>query len=325
MDRDSRTIAVLLLLSIALAAVCSATVCASQYPDKPIRMVVPMAAGGGVDIMARLVGEKLMASWSQPVVIDNRGGGGGSIAPEMVAKAPPDGYTLLYISLSNVLNTLVYSGLPYDLLKDFAPVTQVAAHANILVVIPTLPVKSVKELIAIAKAKPGQLNYASDGKGSYTHVAMELFKSMAGIDMVHIPYKGSAPSMVDMFAGRVEVKIATVSVLPQIRAGRLRALGVSSPERIPAAPDLPPIQEQLPGFVCMSWHGILAPGKTPPNTIKQLNGEITRILQSAEIKNRLISEGSQAVGTSPQQFGDFLKQEKAKWGKVIAGAGIRTD
>ncbi len=302
---------------------------AQTYPNKPIRIIVGFAPGGGSDILARLLGPKLTESWGQPVIVDNRPGAGGIVATEMVAKAAPDGYTLVmgYIG-TNAVNPSLYTKLPYDAEKDFAPVALVAAFPNVLVVHPSAPVHSVKELIAYAKSKPGQLNYASGGIGTAPHLAGAYFCTMAGVEMVHVPYKGSGPALTELLGGHVSLMFNTmIQTLPHVKAGALRPLGVTSGKRSVAIPDLPTIAEAgLPGYDMVGWFGLLAPAKTPKEIVTKLNAEVVKILNMPDVKERLSSQGSEPTGiTTPEQFGAFIKSEIAKWAKVVKSSGMRVE
>ncbi len=298
---------------------------AQNYPNKPIRVIVPMAPGGAVDVTARLYAQKLAENLGQPVLVDNQAGGGGSFGPGIVAKAPPDGYTLLFMSKSSLMTGLLHK-LPYDMPKDFTPVIETDSPRSLFVTSMSLPAKSVKELIALAKSKPGQLTFASAGIGSSDHVSLELFKKMEGIDLIHIPYKGQAPAIVDMLAGRVDMKsCGMLSVMPYIRTGKLRALAVTGAQRTQAAPEIPTFSDS--GVVGWSgtWHGFLAPAETPKQIVQKLNAEIIKVLNLPEIRNRLTNDGVEIVGSSPGAFSTYLKEEKALWGKAIKDAGIRAE
>jgi tripartite-type tricarboxylate transporter receptor subunit TctC len=299
----------------------------SAYPNKPIRMIVPFAAGGGADIVARALGQKLAEVYRQPVVVDNRGGGT-TIAPtEAVAKAAPDGYTLLMATSGHVINPSFFAKLPFDTVKDFAPVTQVTSQAYILGVYPGVPAKSVKELIALAKAKPGQLNYASGGNGNATHLGAELLKDLAGIDIVHVPYKGGGPALIALISGEVAMLFSNVSfTLPQIKAGKVRALAVSSTKRSLIAPELPTVAEAgVPGFELTSWYGVLAPAKTPKAIVASLHDEIVKALNAPDIKARLANDGNEAVGSTPEEFAAYIAAEIPKWARVVKRSGARME
>lgn len=310
-----------LLLATTLAA-------AQSYPARPIRIVVPFPAGGIADLFARVIGQKFHDAWGQPAVVENRPGAGGSIGAELVAKAPADGYTLVMGSIgTHSVNVSLFSKLAYDPIRDFAPVALVMEAEGLLVLHPSVPVKTVKELIALAKARPGQLSYASAGHGTAGHLAGELFKSMARVNMVHVPYKGNVPAITDLMAGQTSLLFATMpTVLPQVQAGRLKALAVASAARSPAAPELPTISEAaLPGYEVTNWIGFFAPAGTPMDIVAKLNAETVRTMQAPEIQKRLINEGAKFTAMSPDQFTAFVKAEIAKWAKVVKEAGIRVD
>jgi len=316
----------LLLVVILLCAATYAT--AQQYPAKPIRIVVPFPAGGIADLFARIIGQKFNEAWGQPVVVDNRPGAGGNIGAEIVAKSPADGYTLVMGSIgTHSVNVSLFSKLAYDPIRDFAPVALVMEAEGLLVLHPSVPVKTVKELIALAKARPGQVAYASAGYGTAGHLSGELFKSMAKVDLVHVPYKGNVPAITDLIAGQTSLLFATMpTVLPQVQAGRLKALAVTSSVRSPAAPELPTIAEAaLPGYSVTNWIGIFAPAGTPRDAVSKLNGEIIRIMQAPDIQKRLANEGAKFTPWTPDEFTAFVKAEIAKWAKVVKEAGIRVD
>jgi tripartite-type tricarboxylate transporter receptor subunit TctC len=303
-------------------------VAAQSYPAKPIRIIVPFPAGGIADLFGRVIGQKFSEAWGQPVVVDNRPGAGGNIGAEIVAKSPPDGYTLVTGSIgTHAVNVSLFSKLPYDPIRDFAPVSLIMEAEGLLVVHPSVPARSVKDLIALARSRPGQLSYASAGHGTAAHLAGELFKSMAKVDMVHVPYKGNVPAITDLIAGQTSLLFATMpTVLPQVQAGRLRALAVTSSARSPAAPQLPTIAEAaLPGYSVTNWIGIFAPAGTPREVVLKLNGEIVRTMQAPDIQKRLLNEGAKFTPWSPDQFASFVNAELAKWAKVVKEAGIRVD
>ena len=301
---------------------------APAYPAKPIRLVVPFPPGGATDILARDVAQKLTEAWGQSVVVDNRPGAGGNIGAELVAKAAPDGYTLLMGTVgTHAINASLYAKMPYDHIKDFAPVILVAGVPNVLVVNPALPVNSVAELIAYAKANPGKLNFASSGNGTSIHLSGELFKVMAGVQMTHVPYKGSAPAVQDLISGQVQLMFDNLPPsLPQIKAGKLRALAVTSTTRAPALPDVPTMAEAgLPGFEASSWFGVLAPAGTPPAIVAKLNAEIAKWLATPEAKERLSKQGANAAGGSPEDFVKHIAAETTKWAKVVKDSGAKID
>jgi tripartite-type tricarboxylate transporter receptor subunit TctC len=299
---------------------------AQTYPAKPIRMIVALAPGGGVDSTARTVGEKLTQAWGQPVLIENRPGAGGTIAAEAVARAAPDGYTLLMTSSGHASTPSLYK-LPYDAITDFAPVTLVVVAPSVLVVHPSLPVRSVKEFVAFAKARPNELLFASSGNGSPPHMGMELLKLMTGIRMVHVPYKGTAPSITDLIAGRVSATASgAVSTMPHVNAGRLRALAVTSGKRSLGVPQLPTVAEAgIPGFANDVWFGLFAPAATPRNVVARLYEEISRAIAQPELKERMLASGLEPLGNSPDEFAAYFRAEVAKWSRVIRAAGIRLD
>ncbi|HEY9446085.1 MAG TPA: tripartite tricarboxylate transporter substrate binding protein [Burkholderiales bacterium] len=313
-------------LSIVLLAAASVPALAQTYPSRPIRLIVPSTPGGSVDTLARTVAPKLSEKWGQQVVVDNRAGAGGAIAAELVAKSPPDGYTLIMATVSSAAtNVSLRKNLPYNPVTDFAPVTLVATQNLMLVIHPSVPAKNVKELIALAKKQPGQLSFASAGNGTGGHLSGELFKLLAGIDLLHIPYKGVAPALVDVVAGQVSMTFASLlSGQPHYKSGRLRALAVTGAKRSAAVPELPTMQEAgVKGYESSTWYGVLAPAGTPAEVVTKLNGEIVSILKQPEIHDRLSREGADPVGNTPQQFGAFIKSEIEKWGKVIRAAGIK--
>jgi len=309
------------------AAAAGAAFAQAGYPGKPVRMVVPSSAGGGTDIVARIIAPELSKRLGQQVVIDNRPGAGTMIGYEVAAKSPADGYTLLMGLSTLAINSALYKKIPYDPQRDFAPITQAVSSASIIVVHPSVPVKTVKELIAFARARQGQLNYASAGTGTYPHMTMELFLSMAKLKMVHIPYKGTAPAMIDMLAGQVATMAATVLTgMPHIRSGRLRPLGITSSARSGAAPEIPTIAEAgLPGYESVQWYGMLAPARTPRDIVNRLYTEVSGVLKQPEIKARLANDGADAVGSSPDEFTRYIQSELTKWAKVARDAGIQQE
>ena len=298
------------------------------FPSKPIRLVVPFPAGGAVDIMARDLGQRMTEAWRQQVVIDNRGGANGAIGSELVAKAKPDGYTMLMGSAgTHAINPGMYGKLPYDAVRDFIAVALVANLTNVLVIHPSLPVKTVKELIAFAKSKPGALTYASSGNGSSQHLSTELFKSMTGTDLVHVQYKGAGPALTDVIGGQISLTITAMSAtLPYIQSGRLRALGVTTAKRSPTLPLVPTIAEAgVRGYESNNWVGVFAPAGMPADIVTRLNTEIMRIQATAEMKSRLEMLGAEFAPNTPEQFSSFHRAEIAKWAKVIKESGARMD
>ena len=297
---------------------------AQSYPAKPIRVVDAYPPGGSTDVVARMIGQKFLESQKQPWVVDNRPGAQGIIGTDFVAKAPGDGYTLLMFTGSHTIHPSIYKNLPYDFLRAFVPITHTSNTTNVLVVHPSVPVKSVRELVALAKAKPDRLNFSSAGTGSTTHMATELLKSMTGITMTHIPYKGSAPAVLDAVAGHVDLAFAPMPVAaPHIRSGKLRALGVASAKRAIAIPELPTIAEAgVPGYEATNSVGVLAPAGTPRDVVSFLNQEIVRILSLNDVRERLVSLGAEPVGSTPEQFGEFMRTEIAKWSRVVRDARV---
>jgi tripartite-type tricarboxylate transporter receptor subunit TctC len=309
--------------------VCIAAVASAQsYPNRAIRLVVPFPAAGTTDILARAAAQKLTEAFGQSVVVDNRPGAAGNIGSDLVAKSAPDGYTLLMGTVgTHAINPSLYSKMPYDHVKDFVPVVLVAGVPNVLVVNPALPVNSVADLIKLAKDKPGQINFASSGSGTSIHLSGELFKTMAGVDITHVPYKGSSPALIDLIGGQVQIMFDNLpSALPQIKAGKLRAIAVTSLKRAPVLPDVPTISESgLPGFEASSWFGVLAPAGTPAPIVARINAEVNKWLQSAEAREKLLSQGAEAAGGSPEQFANHIRAESEKWAKVVKASGAKVD
>lgn len=298
----------------------------ASYPDKPIRFIVPFTPGGSADIFARVVGQKLGERWNQQVVIDNRAGSAGIIGSEIAAKAPPDGHTLMTgITANMAINPALYAKLPYDPSRDFAPVTLIAKAPYVMLITPALPVKSVQDFIAYAKARPGQVNYASSGAGSAGHLTAELFASMAGVKLVHIPYKSQAAHVVDMLSGQVHLFFGgIVSQRPHIQAGKLRAIAITGAKRSPLMPELPTISESgLRGYEVVGWYAVFVPAGTPYPIVAKLNAEIVRILKLPEVGERLAGEGAELSGSTPEELGAYIKTEQAKWAKVVKISGAR--
>ena len=300
---------------------------AAAYPSKPIRLIVPFASGGGTDVTARAIAQKLTEAWGQPVVVDNKPGANGTIGVDIAAKAAPDGYTLTMISSSHTVNVSLYRSLPYDLVRDLAPITQATTQPYALVVTPSLPAKSVAELVALAKAKPGTLNYGSSGIGGLSHLSGALFASLAGIKLTHIPYKGGAPAMTDVIGGQIDMLFSTLlQSHAHIEAGKLRALAVTTARRSPASPQLPTmIEAGVPGFEVSGWYGVLAPAGTPPAIVAKLNREMVRILHLPSVRAHLATDGSEPVGSTPDEFAAHIRSEIAKWRRVVADAGIKAE
>jgi tripartite-type tricarboxylate transporter receptor subunit TctC len=300
---------------------------AQPYPSKPVRIIVNFPAGGVADIYARIIGAKVQESWGQPVVVENRTGGGGNIGADAVAKSPADGYTLNMSAIGpHAVNVSLFSKMPYDPVKDFAAIALVLEAEGLLVVNPAVPANSVAELIAHARANPGKLTFASAGPGTASHLAGELFKTMAKVDMLHIPYKGNVPAITDLLAGQTSLLFATMpTVLPHAKAGKLRAIATLGSQRSAATPELPTIGETLKGFEVNNWIGLFAPAGTPPEIVRRWNGEVMRVMQSPDIQARLPVDGARFTANSPEQFSAFVKSEIAKWAPVVKASGARVD
>jgi len=300
----------------------------TAYPSRPLRLVSPFPPGGVVDTVSRVVAQKLSESLGQPVVVENKVGAGGNIAAEFVSKAAPDGYTLLMGSIAtHAINVALYSRMPYDAERDFAPVSLAATNTNLVVVNPSFPARSIAELIAYAKANPGKLNYGTAGSGTAQHLAGELFKTTAGIDMVHVPYKGAAPGISDLLAGQIPLMFVDISIsLPHVRAGRLRALAVTAGKRIPQLTEVPTVAESgLPGFEVNAWFGVFVPAGTPREIVNRLNAGMVRGLAAPEVRERLLALGVEPLTSTPEQLVAFVKSEIAKWGRIVRISGAKAD
>jgi tripartite-type tricarboxylate transporter receptor subunit TctC len=298
------------------------------YPSRPIRLVVPFPPGGSLDVVARAIGQKLTDAWGQPVIVDNRPGAGGNIGADLVAKSPPDGYTILEGALStHAVNVSLYAKMPYDPIKDFVPITLVAVTPNVLVVHPSVPVNSVPELVAYAKAHPGKLSFGSGSNGSAGHLAGELFKTEAGVDMVHIPYKGGAPAMQDLLGGQIQLMFDNLAnSMQQVRAGKLKALAVTTARRSTLVPELPTLAETgLPGFDIYTWWGFMAPAGTPREIVAKWNVEVARILNTPEMKSFFAQQGAEPASTSPDEFAAMIRSEIPKYAKIIKASGAKVD
>lgn len=320
MNPARRLVTLALLLAPLLAS-------AQAYPKAPVHVILPFPAGGGVDAAGRILAQKLAESFGKPFLIENRGGANGNIGTEAAAKSANDGSILLFTGAGFVTNPSLYKSVPYDPVKDFDPVSLMALGPNVLVVHPTLPVKSVEELIALARAQPGKIGFAGSGSGSTPHLAGELFNVMAGVQLVHIPYRGSGPAMIGLLAGEAPVMfLPAINAGGQVASGRLRALAVTSRERLAAMPDLPTVAESgLPGYESSQWYGLLAPAGTPPELLDLLNARVAHIMQSSDMKARMTSDGLVPLGGSREQFAAHIKSEIAKWAKVISASGARVD
>ncbi|WP_438998556.1 Bug family tripartite tricarboxylate transporter substrate binding protein [Variovorax beijingensis] len=313
----------LLLVCLPLAAAAQA----GDFPNKAIRIVVPFPPGGATDAAARLVAVKMGEHWGQPVVVDNRAGAGGNVGSDLVAKAPADGYTLVMgVTGSHAINTSLYSKMPYDPVADFVAISQVAVVPNVLVVHPSVPAKNLAELVALAKKEPGKLNYASLGNGTAAHLGMEMLKSEAGVDIAHVPYKGSAPAVSDLLAGQVQMMVDGLpSALPHVKAGKLRAIALTSLRRAPSLPDLPTIAETYPGFYADAWSGLFAPKGTPQPVVDKLSAEVQRILKLPDVREKLTALGAEPVGSTQAEFAAHVKREIDKWAKVVKTSGAKVD
>jgi tripartite-type tricarboxylate transporter receptor subunit TctC len=312
-----------IVLALGICIPCSA----QQYPSKPIKIIVPFPVGGIADIYSRLIGNRWSELWGQPVLIENRTGAGGNIGADLVAKAAPDGYTIGIGSIgTHAVNVALFSKMPFDPVRDFAPITLLLEAEGLLVLHPSVPAQNIAELIALARSKPGGLTYASAGAGTASHLAGELFKSMAKVDLLHVPYKGNVPAITDLLAGQTSLIFATMpTVLPHAKAGKLRALATIGAARSKAAPELPTVAETLPGFDVTNWVGFFAPAGTPPDIVRRLNAETDRFMRSREMETRLVNEGARFIPMSPEQFGDFVKAEIAKWAPVVKASGAKAD
>jgi tripartite-type tricarboxylate transporter receptor subunit TctC len=324
----SRRLALAAVATAAAASLLPLSAGAQAYPNKPITIIVPFSAGGTTDILARIVGQALTAELGQSVVIDNRAGAGGNIGGQMAARAAADGYTLFMGTVgTHAINESLYKKMPFNPIKDFAPLTRVANVPNLLVAHPSQPFKTVQEMIAYAKANPGKLNFGSSGSGSSIHLSGELFKSMAKVDMVHIPYKGSAPAVNDLLGNQIAIMFDNMpSAISHVRAGKLRPIAVTTAKRSPELPDVPTIAEAgVPGYEATSWFGLFAPAKTPAPIVAQLNKAIVKVLNQPDVKQKIADQGGDIVSETPEQFAAFIKAETAKWGKVVKESGASVD
>jgi tripartite-type tricarboxylate transporter receptor subunit TctC len=315
-------------ITLFLLFAASASVAAQTYPSKPVRMIVPFPPGAGVDIVTRAVSGRLAEALGQQLIIDNRAGAGGILGAELAAKAAPDGYTIL-MATAGILTVIPHmqAKLPYSVERDFTPVSLVASVPSVLVVHPSMPVKSVKELIALARAKPGEINYASTGNGTLPHLAAEFFKQQAKVNMVHIAYKGSAPATTDLLGGNVQVFFGNMlSVIEQVRSGRLRALAVTSQQRQAVANEIPTmIESGFPGFEAGTWFGLMAPAATPRDIVNRLHGDVAKAVRQPDVQKQLAGQGATTIGNTPEQFAAYIKSESAKWAKVLAASGVKAD
>jgi len=300
----------------------------AAFPSKPIRLIIPAAPGGGTDILGRVVAKKLSENIGQPVIVDNRAGGSGFIAAEQTARMPPDGYTVLIAPIATFgLAPSIYKSLPFDPVRDFVPISRGVVVTNVLVVHPSLPVKTAKEFLALAKAKPGELNYGTSGYGSAAHLASELFALKGGVEFVHVPYKGGGPAVADLVAAHIQFSFATApSALALIKGGKLRALGVTTLNRFPSLPDVPTISEAVfPGFEASNWYGFVAPANTPKEIIMKLNDELHKAMASPDVSQALLAQGMEPTPSTPEEFGAYIKSEIAKWAEVVKARGIKAE
>lgn len=301
---------------------------AQNYPVKTVRMIVPLVPGGSVDTLARVLAQKMAETMGQQIVVDNRGGASGNIGTELAVRAPADGYTILTVSMTLVVNPFLFKKLPFDVVRDLAPISLVGAAPSVLVVHPSVPAKSIRELVALAKQQPGKLNYPSSGKGTNSHLPMELFKNLTGINVVHVPYRGGGPGQIAILAGEMDLGfINLIAAVPYVNAGKVRALGITSVRRSSKVPELPTIAEAgVPGYTFTTWYGVLAPAATPAPVINVLNDHIVRAMRSPELAERFSYEGAEVIASSPAQFATHIKSELARWAKVVKEAeGLRAD
>ena len=312
-------------LVLSATAMPAAAAAAQAYPARPIRMVVTSTPSSGPDIIARLIGHKLTEAWGQQVIVDNRAGASGTIGAEIAARAAPDGYTLLLVPLQQAIVAASFEKLSYDLTRDFAPVSLLASVPFVLVINPSVAAGSIKELIALAKARPGELHYGSGGSGSALHIAAAILWSMTGIDLVHVPYKGVTPALTDTVGGQVQMTFVVIpAVLPLIKSGKVRAIGVTSSKRTPLVPDLPTIAESVPGYEFIGWYGLSVPAKTPAAIVSRLNSEVVKALKSSEFRDRLSGLGAEPIGTTPQEFASFMRAQIQEMRKAIKPSGARS-
>ncbi|MDB5752446.1 MAG: hypothetical protein JWP65_2867 [Ramlibacter sp.] len=327
-DSTRRRLTVGVIAAATLAAAPLAATAQAAYPSKPINLIVPFSAGGTTDILARIVGEAIKKELGQPVIVDNRAGAGGNIGGALAAKAAPDGYTLFMGTVgTHAINASLYKKMPFDHVKDFAPLTRVAMVPNLLVAHPSRPYKNVRELIAYARANPGKVNFGSSGNGSSIHLSGELFNTLAKVDMIHVPYKGSAPAVTDLVGGQIDLMFDNMpSAIQHVRSGRLKALAVTTAKRSPELPDVPTIAEAgVPGYEATSWFGMFAPAATPAPIVARLNAALVKALADPEVKKKFAEQGAEALGETPAQFASFIRAETAKWSQVVKASGASVD
>ena len=312
----------------AVAMACASIALAQTYPAKPVRIVVPFPPGGTSDILARTIGPRLTAEWGQPVIVDNRPGASGNIAAEHVARSPGDGYTLFITTVGiHAIHPSLYSKLPFDTVRDFTPITNLVMLPSVLTVHPSIPARTVKELIALAKRRPGELSYSSAGSGSQPHLTAEMFKTMAGVDLLHVPYKGAAQQLTDLVGGHVALTFATApSAVPFIKNGQMRAIGVSSGKRASALPDVPTIAEAgVPGYEAVGWNGLMGPANMPAPVLEKIHATVVKVFSLPEVRDRMVSLAADPVTTTPAEFGAYIKAEMAKWAKVVKASGAKAE
>jgi tripartite-type tricarboxylate transporter receptor subunit TctC len=311
----------------ALAVGLAGGACAQNYPVKPVRLIAPFPPGGSTDLIARLVAQRLSEALGQQVIVENRAGAGGTIGVEIAAKSPPDGYTIVMGHVGTFgFNPSLYPKLPYDAVRDFAPITNLAFVPNGMVVHPSLPVKTAGDFVRMAKARPGELMFGSGGNGSAAHLAAEYFRIVAKIQLVHVPYKGTGPALIDLIAGQTTMMITGMTaVMPHVKSGKLKLLGVATAKRLPGMPEVPAIAETVPGYEANQWYGVLAPAATPREIVARLNAEIVKILRRPDVKERLAADGAEPIGNTPEEFGAFIKAEIARWAPVVKASGAKPD
>jgi tripartite-type tricarboxylate transporter receptor subunit TctC len=315
-----------IVLAVLAASLAATAAQAQTWPSKPVRFVVPFPPAGATDILARIMAEKLSGPFGQSVVVENRPGAAGNVGTEFVAKSPPDGYTILQLTVAQSISATLYEKLNYGLEKDLIPVAMIALVPNVMIVNPSVPAKSVAEFIALARSRPGRINFASSGSGTSIHMSAEMFKMLTGVNIVHIPYKGSGPALADLMGGQVDVMFDNLtSSIGLIRSGKLRALAVTTSTRYQELPDVPTVQETVPGYEATAWFGIVAPAGTPREVVMRINGEVNRALAHADVKEKLAQQGALARSWTPEEFGSFIHNEVVKWAKVVKASGAKVE
>ena len=315
-----------IVLAVLAASLAATAAQAQTWPSKPVRYVVPFPPAGATDILARIMAEKLSGPFGQSVVVENRPGAAGNVGTEFVAKSPPDGYTILQLTVAQSISATLYEKLNYGLEKDLIPVAMIALVPNVMIVNPSVPAKSVAEFVALARSRPGRINFASSGSGTSIHMSAEMFKMLTGVNIVHIPYKGSGPALADLMGGQVDVMFDNLtSSIGLIRSGKLRALAVTTSTRYQELPDVPTVQETVPGYEATAWFGIVAPAGTPREVVMRINGEVNRALAHADVKEKLAQQGALARSWTPEEFGSFIHNEVVKWAKVVKASGAKVE